>query len=115
MLLATPTWMSGHLDPDVLVDRLETCAAAEVEPPPADLAQALLRLPRGRHPAAADRAAKVDSEAARSAARWLAGDGLADPGCGPRVAAHGGRVHGRLRRRGAGTTSPRSDCSRSCG
>ncbi|MGW3348844.1 hypothetical protein ACWDA3_36580 [Nonomuraea rubra] len=82
VLLATPTWMSGHLDPDVLVDRLETCAAAGVEPPPADLAQALLRLPRGRHPAAADRAAKVDSEAARSAARWLAGDGLADPGCG---------------------------------
>ncbi|GAB3904368.1 hypothetical protein GCM10027612_72220 [Microbispora bryophytorum subsp. camponoti] len=28
VLLATPTWMSGHLDPDVLIDRLETCAAA---------------------------------------------------------------------------------------
>ncbi|MEU6789100.1 DUF6493 family protein [Nonomuraea angiospora] len=82
VLLATPTWMSGHLDPDVLIDRLETCAAAGVEPPPADLAQALLRLPRDCHPAAADRAAKVDSEAARSAARWLAGDGLADPECG---------------------------------
>ncbi|MER6951915.1 hypothetical protein ABT294_48675 [Nonomuraea sp. NPDC000554] len=82
VLLATPTWMSGHLDPDVLIDRLETCAAAGVEPPPADLAQALLRLPRGCHPAAADRAAKVDLEAARSAARWLAGDGMADPECG---------------------------------
>ncbi|MEU6744189.1 DUF7824 domain-containing protein [Streptosporangium sandarakinum] len=82
VLLATPTWMSGHLDPDVLVDRLETCAAAGVEPPPADLAQALLRLPRGCHQAAADRAAKVDSEAARSAARWLAGGGMADPECG---------------------------------
>ncbi|MEV5893217.1 DUF7824 domain-containing protein [Nonomuraea fuscirosea] len=82
VLLATPTWMSGHLDPDVLVDRLETCAAAGVEPVPSDLAQALLRLPRGRHQAAAERAAKVDSEAARSAARWLAGDGLADPECG---------------------------------
>ncbi|MFI7706089.1 DUF6493 family protein [Nonomuraea sp. NPDC049480] len=82
VLLATPTWMSGHLDPDVLIDRLETCAAAGVEPPPADLAQALLRLPRGSHRAAADRAAKVDSEAARSAARWLAGDGMADPECG---------------------------------
>ncbi|WP_449062027.1 hypothetical protein, partial [Planomonospora algeriensis] len=33
-------------------------------------------------PAAADRAAKADSEAARSAARWLAGDGMADPECG---------------------------------
>ncbi|MFI0422893.1 DUF6493 family protein [Spongiactinospora sp. 9N601] len=82
VLLATPTWMSGHLDPDVLVDRLETCAAAGVEPPPADLAQALLRLPRGGHQAAAGRAAKVESEAARSAARWLAGEGMADPECG---------------------------------
>ncbi|MFC4008976.1 DUF6493 family protein [Nonomuraea purpurea] len=82
VLLATPTWMSGHLDPDVLIDRLETCAAAGVEPLPADLAQALLRLPRGCHRAAADLAAKVDSEAARSAARWLAGDGMADPECG---------------------------------
>ncbi|MFD8533775.1 hypothetical protein ACFV0L_40830, partial [Streptosporangium canum] len=52
VLLATPTWMSGHLDPDVLVGRLETCAAAGVEPPLADLAQALLRLPRGSHQAA---------------------------------------------------------------
>ncbi|MET7336301.1 DUF6493 family protein [Nonomuraea sp. NPDC005650] len=82
VLLATPTWMSGHLDPDVLIDRLETCAAAGVEPPPADLAQALLRLPRGCHRAAADRAAKIDLAAARSAARWLAGDGMADPECG---------------------------------
>ncbi|MFI6920109.1 hypothetical protein ACIBIZ_09150 [Nonomuraea spiralis] len=82
VLLATPTWMSGHLDPDVLADRLETCAAAGVEPLPADLAQALLRLPRGSHPAAADRAAKVESQAARSAARWLAGGGMADPECG---------------------------------
>ncbi|MEV4098770.1 DUF6493 family protein [Nonomuraea sp. NPDC049649] len=82
VLLATPTWMSGHLDPDVLVDRLEVCAAAEVEPLPADLAQALLRLPRGRHPAAADRAAEVDSAGARSAARWLADGGMADPECG---------------------------------
>ncbi|MEU7858195.1 DUF6493 family protein [Nonomuraea sp. NPDC049141] len=82
VLLATPTWMSGHLDPDVLIDRLETCAAAGVEPPPADLAQALLRLPRGGHPAAADRAAEIDSAAARSAARWLVGDGMADPECG---------------------------------
>lgn len=82
VLLATPSWMSGHLEPDTLVDRLETCAAAGVEPLLADLAQALLRLPRGSHPAAAERAAKVDSAAAASAARWLAGDGLPDPECG---------------------------------
>ncbi|WP_062437257.1 hypothetical protein [Herbidospora daliensis] len=82
VLLATPTRPSGHLDPGVLVDRLETCAAAGVEPLPADLAQALLRLPRGRHPAAAERAARIGSAAAGEAARWLAGDGLADPECG---------------------------------
>ncbi|WP_066370718.1 hypothetical protein [Herbidospora mongoliensis] len=82
VLLATPTWMTGHLDPDVLVDRLETCAAAGVEPLRADLTQALLRLPRGGHPAAADRAAKIDSVAARRAHEWLAGPGMPDPECG---------------------------------
>ena len=84
VLLATPTWMTGHLDPDVLIDRLETCAAAGVEPLRADLTQALLRLPRGSHPAAADRAAKIDSAAARTAAGWLAGQGMPDPECGLR-------------------------------
>ncbi|GAA4194626.1 hypothetical protein GCM10022252_39330 [Streptosporangium oxazolinicum] len=84
VLLATPTWMTGHLDPDVLADRLETCAAAGVEPLRADLTQALLRLPRGGHPAAADRAAKIDSAAARTAAEWLAGQGMPDPECGLR-------------------------------
>ncbi|GAA3415782.1 hypothetical protein [Streptosporangium vulgare] len=82
VLLATPTWMTGHLDPDVLVDRLETCAGAGVEPLRADLAQALLRLPRGSHPAAAGRAVKIDSAAARTAAEWLAGQGMPDPECG---------------------------------
>ncbi|MFI6506952.1 hypothetical protein ACIBCT_05045 [Streptosporangium sp. NPDC050855] len=84
VLLATPTWTTGHLDPDVLLDRLETCAAAGVEPLRADLAQALLRLPRGGHPAAADRAAKIDSAAARRVAEWLAGQGMPDPECGLR-------------------------------
>ncbi|GAB1818907.1 hypothetical protein [Herbidospora sp. RD11066] len=79
VLLATPTWLNGHLDPDVLVTRLETCAAAGVEPPPADLAQALMRLPRGGHPGAAERASAIDSDAARAVARWLTGGGLADP------------------------------------
>ncbi|SNS25923.1 hypothetical protein SAMN05216276_1006196 [Streptosporangium subroseum] len=55
VLLATPTALSGHLDPDVLVDRLAACAAAAVEPLSADLLQALLRLPRGAHPGAAAR------------------------------------------------------------
>ncbi len=82
VLLATPTLDNGHLDPEVLVDRLEACAAAGVEPLPADLAQALMRLPRGTHPAAAGRAAKVESAAARSAAEWLAGGGMPDPVAG---------------------------------
>ncbi|WP_061293061.1 hypothetical protein [Herbidospora cretacea] len=82
VLLATPTWLDGHLDPDVLVTRLETCAAAGVEPLPADLAQALMRLPRGGHPAAASRAAAIDSDAARSVARWLTEGGLPDPETG---------------------------------
>jgi hypothetical protein len=76
--------MTGHLDPDVLVDRLVECAAAGVEPLPADLAQALVRLPRGRHPDAAGKAARVGSPAAATAAAWLAGEGLPDPETGLR-------------------------------
>nr|WP_062339327.1 DUF6493 family protein [Herbidospora sakaeratensis] len=82
VLLATPTSLRGHLDPAVLVDRLESCAAAGREPLEADLAQALLRLPRGSHPAEAARAAAIGSAAARQAAAWLAGEGLPDPECG---------------------------------
>lgn len=84
VLLATPTLMTGQLDPDVLVDRLEQCAAAGVEPLPADLAQALIRLPRGSHPDAAGRAARVGTPSATAAATWLAGEGLPDPEAGLR-------------------------------
>ncbi|MEV0203158.1 DUF6493 family protein, partial [Nonomuraea sp. NPDC050691] len=45
-LLATPTSTSGHIDPAVLADRIEGYARAGARPLPADLAQALLRLPR---------------------------------------------------------------------
>ncbi|MED7924188.1 DUF6493 family protein [Nonomuraea sp. LP-02] len=79
VLLATPTLTTGHLDPAVLVERLAECAAAGAEPLPADLAQALLRLPRGRHPEAAGQAARIGSPAAATAARWLAEGGLRDP------------------------------------
>ncbi|MFI6453849.1 DUF6493 family protein [Streptosporangium amethystogenes] len=82
VLLATPTVMTGHLDPDTLVDRLETCAAAGVEPLAADLQQALLRLPRGSHPGAAERAARVGSRAAAALTAWLAKGGLPDPETG---------------------------------
>ncbi|MCT9933487.1 DUF6493 family protein [Planotetraspora sp. A-T 1434] len=84
VLLATPTSSTGALDPDVLVSRLEECEAAHAGPLAADLQQALLRLPRGAHPEAAARAARLTSEAGRTAARWLAGDGLRDPEAGVR-------------------------------
>jgi len=82
VLLATPTVTTGHLDPGVLVDRLELCAAAGAEPLPADLQQALLRLPRGAHPVAAERAARVGSQAASAVATWLARGGPPDPEAG---------------------------------
>lgn len=84
VLLATPTLATGHLDPDVLVDRLAACAAAGAEPLRADLCQALLRLPRGRHPAAAARAARIGTPAAAAAAGWLAEGGPPDPETGVR-------------------------------
>ncbi|MFG1948534.1 hypothetical protein [Nonomuraea sp. NPDC048826] len=84
VLLATPTLMTGHLDPAVLVERVAECAATGVEPLPADLVQALLRLPRGRHPEAAEGAARIGSAAALTVARWLADGGLPDPETGVR-------------------------------
>ncbi|GAA3800514.1 hypothetical protein GCM10022226_20140 [Sphaerisporangium flaviroseum] len=84
VLLATPTLSTGTLDPDVLVSRLEECEAAHAVPLPADLQQALLRLPRGAHPEAAARAERLTSEAGRTAARWLADGGLPDPEAGVR-------------------------------
>ncbi|GAA2213778.1 hypothetical protein GCM10009850_092410 [Nonomuraea monospora] len=55
VLLATPTSGTGHLDPSVLLDRLERLESAGIEALPADLAQALLRLPRRTAPADAER------------------------------------------------------------
>ncbi|MFD1540701.1 DUF7824 domain-containing protein [Nonomuraea guangzhouensis] len=79
VLLATPTLANGMLDPDVLVSRLAECEAARAVPLPTDLRQALLRLPRGAHPEAASRAARLTSEAGRTVARRLADGGLPDP------------------------------------
>ncbi|GGV26590.1 hypothetical protein GCM10010182_56650 [Actinomadura cremea] len=82
VLLATPTAPTGHLDPAVLVDRLRTLADAGAEPGPADLQQALLRLPSGPHPEESRRAAAIGTPAARTAARWLAAPPV------PRVSLH---------------------------
>ncbi len=86
VLLATPTAANGTLDPDVLVARLAECEAAGREPLPVDLAQALLRLPRGTHPEAAAKAARLTSQAARTTAEWLTSGGLTDPETGVRWA-----------------------------
>lgn len=82
VLLSTPTEGSGHIDPGVLVSRLERLEAAGAEPGRADLAQALLRLPRdaaGLDGDAVSRAARLTSKAGRAVAAWLASGGLADP------------------------------------
>ncbi|WP_149265027.1 DUF6493 family protein [Actinomadura sp. K4S16] len=79
VLLATPTEGSGHVDPGVLVARLERIEAAGAEPGRADLMQAMLRVPREIDPAAAARAGQLESKAGQTLAAWLADGGLADP------------------------------------
>ncbi|GAA4186671.1 DUF6493 family protein [Streptosporangium oxazolinicum] len=79
LLLATPSLSNGLLDPAELVSRLETLEAAGATPLPADLQQALLRLPRRVDPAVTVRAKALRSEAGRRAARWMAEGGLPDP------------------------------------
>ncbi|WP_327582874.1 DUF6493 family protein [Nonomuraea sp. NBC_00507] len=71
-LLATPTLTSGHLDPAELVSRLKGYERAGVQALPADLGQALLRLPREVDPEVVDRAGKLTSQAGATLARWLA-------------------------------------------
>ncbi|UBU19065.1 DUF7824 domain-containing protein [Nonomuraea gerenzanensis] len=71
-LLATPTLTSGHLDPAELVARVEGYERAGVQALPADLGQALLRLPREVDAEVIERAAKLTSEAGTRLARWLA-------------------------------------------
>ncbi|TDB87358.1 hypothetical protein E1264_14795 [Actinomadura sp. KC216] len=80
VLLATPTEGSGQIDPGVLVARLERLEEAGAEPGRADLAQAMLRVPREIDPAAVARAKGLASDAGRAVASWLATGGLADPG-----------------------------------
>ncbi|WP_433147555.1 DUF6493 family protein [Actinomadura nitritigenes] len=75
VLLATPTRPTGHVDALALVERLEECEAAGVEPGSADLQQALLRLPLEPDGEAARRAGRLVSQAGRAAARWLAEGG----------------------------------------
>ncbi|MEU4538030.1 DUF6493 family protein [Streptosporangium sp. NPDC023825] len=79
VLLATPTSADGHVDPAELLARLERLQAAGVDPPDADLQQALLRIPRRVDAEVAARAAGLTTSAGRLVARWMSGEGLADP------------------------------------
>ncbi|MDL4819588.1 DUF6493 family protein [Actinomadura opuntiae] len=79
VLLATPTAASGHLDPDVLVGRLERLEAAGAEPGRAELAQAMLRVPREIDPDVVSRAKGLTSKAGQAMAAWLAEGPPADP------------------------------------
>ncbi|SDH09302.1 hypothetical protein [Nonomuraea jiangxiensis] len=72
-LLATPTLTSGHLDPAELVSRLEGYERVGARALPADLQQALLRLPREAAPDVMARAGRLTSEAGATLARWLKG------------------------------------------
>ncbi|MFI0373358.1 DUF6493 family protein [Actinomadura sp. 1N219] len=79
LLLSAPTEPTGHVDPLALVERLELLQAAGADPGPADLQQALLRLPRDIAPEAVRRAAALASPAGRTVASWLAEGGLPVP------------------------------------
>ncbi|WP_431924210.1 DUF6493 family protein [Nonomuraea jabiensis] len=79
VLLATPTAGSGHVDPEVLLDRLELLEAAGARALPGDLVQALLRLPRDLPDACVRRAQRLTSEAGRACAAWMRDGGAPDP------------------------------------
>ncbi|MFK4041173.1 DUF6493 family protein [Nonomuraea wenchangensis] len=79
VVLATPTAVTGHVAPGALLDRLEHLEAEGVEALPADLTQALLRLPREVAAADVARAGRLASEAGRACAAWMRGDHLGDP------------------------------------
>ncbi|MEU4516892.1 DUF6493 family protein, partial [Nonomuraea wenchangensis] len=79
VVLATPTAVTGHVAPGVLLDRLERLEAEGVEALPDDLTQALLRLPREVASDDVTRAGRLTSEAGRACAAWMAGERLGDP------------------------------------
>ncbi|KAB2345259.1 DUF6493 family protein [Actinomadura rudentiformis] len=79
VLLSTPTCSTGHISPEVLVERLERLEAAGLRPGPFDLDQALLRLPRDLPDDIVLRAQRLTSPEGRWTAAWLADRGMPDP------------------------------------
>ncbi|MFD0313546.1 DUF7824 domain-containing protein [Streptomyces flavalbus] len=89
LLLSTPSWSSGLLEPEELVDRLDAYRRLGAEVAPSDLAQALLRVRRSDRAAAvaaAGRAAALGTTAGDRLARWLTAPEPAAPTRGRRVA-----------------------------
>ncbi|MEW1723264.1 DUF6493 family protein [Streptomyces sp. NPDC093109] len=82
-LLATPTWETGALDPDVLVERLAEYRRLGADPAPADFAQALLRVRHDGPPEAARAAAALGTPEGDRLAAWLTGERTALPGLTP--------------------------------
>ncbi|WP_445525692.1 DUF7824 domain-containing protein [Streptomyces cyslabdanicus] len=73
-LLSTPTWSTGLLEPDELVERLDAYRRLGARVSAADFAQALLRVRRGDRSAAAaaaKRAAALDTAEGRRLSHWL--------------------------------------------
>ncbi|MFE1287212.1 DUF6493 family protein [Streptomyces sp. NPDC058751] len=77
-LLATPTWDTGLLEPDDLVERLTEYRRLDARPGSADFAQALLRVrrdDRATAAAAAARARALGSPEGYRLAQWLTAEG----------------------------------------
>ncbi|MEU9245119.1 DUF6493 family protein [Streptomyces sp. NPDC048385] len=93
LLLATPSWSTGLLEPGELVDRLDAYRRLGARVGAADFAQALFRVRREDRAAAlaaADRAAVLGTPESRRLARWLSAEGPALPALrrrtsGPRI------------------------------
>ncbi|WP_435876074.1 hypothetical protein [Nonomuraea fuscirosea] len=73
-LLAEPTEGTGHVDAGRLVERVAGYERGGVEPMPADLAQALLRVPRTVAPDVVVRAGRLTSAAGQALALRLRGE-----------------------------------------
>ncbi|MFE6281490.1 DUF6493 family protein [Streptomyces sp. NPDC057877] len=89
LLLSTPTWNTGLLDPDELVDRLDTYRRLGAEVAATDFAQALLRVRRSDRAAAeaaAERAAALGTAEGARLARWLTAPESVPPTHGRRTA-----------------------------
>ncbi|WP_046730042.1 DUF6493 family protein [Streptomyces humi] len=100
LLLATPSWSTGLLEPDELVDRLDAYRRLGARAGEADFAQALLRVRREDRAtalAAAGRARCLGTPEGERLAHWLSAGGPALPTSarrtsGPRILVESGEV-----------------------